>query len=223
MSNVRAMFDRIAPRYDLANRMMSAGFDQRWRRRAIARLGIKPGDKLLDLACGTGDGSTYMHSVMPDAKVIGLDFSRGMLDRFSTGGTHLLVQADARYMPLGTKTVQAAFCGFGLRNVPQVELAIVELYRVLAPGGKLVVLEFFRTNRNAGKRQTRWLVDGVAAVVGGFVSGDRSAYRYLADSVRRFATAGEFEAMLIHAGFTSVKSEGLFPQGVATIVEAVRP
>jgi len=210
--DVRAMFDRIAPRYDLANRVMSAGVDLWWRRRAVALLQPQWDERLLDLACGTGDCSREILRRQPGARLFGLDFAREMLRRYQPGAC---VQADALALPVRTGALDGAICAFGLRNVADLPQALFELARALRPGGRLLVLEFFRSGR-------RLAVNGLARLLGKLVSGDRAAYEYLFASIRSFHSTGEMVDLLQGAGFGDVAVRPLFPQGIATIVKGVR-
>ena len=205
-NEVRQMFDRIAERYDLANRVMSAGIDKWWRRRAVELLAPLDGEHILDLACGTGDCGKEIARRAPGAHVVGIDFAREMLRR--NAGS--VAQADARVLPLAERSIDGAICAFGFRNVPD---ALGEVARVLVPGARLVVLEFFR-----GKH----FAHGLARALGGIVSGDRAAYEYLAASIGRYISADEFARTLEAAGFAHVTARALFPSGVAHVVKGVR-
>jgi ubiquinone/menaquinone biosynthesis methyltransferase len=206
MTGVREMFDRIAPRYDLANRVMSAGIDKWWRRRAVALLAPIDGERILDLACGTGDCGKEIARLAPGARIVGIDFAREMLRR--NGGA--VAQADARVLPLADRSIDGGICAFGFRNVPD---ALGEVARVLRPGARLVALEFFR-----GKH----FAHGLARALGGIVSGDRAAYEYLAASIESYVSADDFVRALEAAGFTNVTARALFPSGVAHVVKGVR-
>jgi ubiquinone/menaquinone biosynthesis methyltransferase len=200
------MFDRIAPRYDLANRVMSAGIDKFWRRRAAALLAPLPGERILDLACGTGDCTREILRLAPDAHVVGMDFAREMLRR----NAGEIAQADALALPIASESLDGAICAFGFRNVPN---ALGEVRRVLRPGGRLVAVEFFR-----GKH----FAHGLARKIGGLVSGDREAYEYLAESIGRYVSVEEFVQKLEQLGFGSVTARALFPSGVAHLIKGVR-
>jgi demethylmenaquinone methyltransferase / 2-methoxy-6-polyprenyl-1,4-benzoquinol methylase len=206
MNPVRQMFDRIAPRYDLANRVMSAGIDKLWRKRAAAALAPLDGERILDLACGTGDCAKEISRLAPGAHVVGMDFAREMLRR----NTFSIAQADAMALPIASESLDGAICAFGFRNVPD---ALGEVRRVLRPGGRLVVVEFFR-----GKH----VAHSLARKIGGLVSGDREAYEYLAESIGRYVSAEEFVGQLERLGFTNVTARPLFPSGVAHLIKGVR-
>src|SRR5207249_8226908 len=140
-----------------------------------------------------------------------VDFSREMLRRYPFA---VRAQADALALPLGAGSLEGAICAFGLRNVTDLPGALAELARVLRPGGRLVVLEFFRPPGGA----RRFAIDGLARLLGKLVSGDRAAYEYLVASIRSFRGAAELIELLGAAGFGGASVQPLFPQGIATIV-----
>jgi demethylmenaquinone methyltransferase / 2-methoxy-6-polyprenyl-1,4-benzoquinol methylase len=172
----------------------------------VALLAPIDGERILDLACGTGDCGKEIARLAPAARIAGVDFAREMLRR--NGGA--VAQADARVLPLADASIDGAICAFGFRNVPD---ALGEVARVLRPGARLVVLEFFR-----GKH----FAHGLARALGGIVSGDRAAYQYLSASIDRYVSADEFARALEAAGFTNVTARALFPSGVAHVVKGVR-
>jgi ubiquinone/menaquinone biosynthesis methyltransferase len=218
------MFDRIAPRYDLANRLMSLGMDQWWRRQSLAALGPAATGEVLDLCCGTMD-FTVMLLEGGARRVVAADFSEGMLDagasKLPAGAPVQRVVADARDLPLPDASLDGILCGFGLRNVPEVEAAVAECARVLRPGGRLVVLELF---------QPAWwlprLLQGsynklAVPLMGGMITGFGDAYRYLEASIDAFVTRSEFEAMLERQGLRSGGRDLLPP--VAGLVWGDKP
>ena len=223
-TDVRAMFDRIAGRYDTANRVMSAGLDVLWRRRAMRILldGIAPSSRVLDLGAGTLDGSAEIVRQRSDVHVVAADFSHAMLaaGRRKPGIARVTLHAaDGHRLPYRDGGFAAAFSGFCVRNLRDLTLALGELRRVVRPGGRIVVLEFFRP------AQPRPFWDGlctnrVLPILGWAVSGDRAAYRYLPESIQGFETRANFEAKLRVAGFANVKSQDLFPGGIASLVQA---
>jgi ubiquinone/menaquinone biosynthesis methyltransferase len=223
-TDVRAMFDRIAGRYDAANRIMSAGLDVIWRRRAMRILldGLAPASRVLDLGAGTLDGSVEIVRQRSDIQVVAADFSRTMLaaGRRKRGVDGVALHAaDGHRLPYRDGGFAAAFSGFCVRNLRDLPVALAELRRVVRPGGRIVVLEFFRPAR------TRAFWDGfctnrVLPILGWAISGDRAAYRYLPDSIQAFETRANFEAKLRIAGFADVRSQDLFPGGIASLVQA---
>jgi ubiquinone/menaquinone biosynthesis methyltransferase len=223
-TDVRAMFDRIASRYDVANRIMTAGLDVLWRRRAMRLLldGLQPSPWVLDLGAGTLDGAVEIVRQRPDAHVVAADFARTMLveGRRKPGASGVaLHEADGHRLPYRDGTFLAAFSGFCVRNLRDLALALAELRRVVRPGGRLVLLEFFRPARPRPFWDGLW-TGRLLPLVGWAVSGDRAAYRYLPESIQRFDTQTDFEARLRTAGFSDVHSRCLFPGGIASLVEA---
>jgi demethylmenaquinone methyltransferase/2-methoxy-6-polyprenyl-1,4-benzoquinol methylase len=212
---VRSMFDRIAPRYDLLNRLLSAGTDGRWRRAAVDRLELPASAHVLDLCTGTADLLLEAVRRDPARRGLGLDLSREMLVRGArklarrgAAGRASLVQADAERLPLRAACFDGALVAFGIRNIGDPERALRELARVLRPGGRLVVLEFSMP-RGAFGAFYRWYFRHVLPRLGGLVSGDPGAYVYLPDSVSRFPSPDAFAGLMEHAGFREVRFEPL--------------
>jgi demethylmenaquinone methyltransferase/2-methoxy-6-polyprenyl-1,4-benzoquinol methylase len=205
------MFDRIAPRYDLLNRLLSAGTDVRWRRRAVAFLAVPAPARILDLCTGTAD--LLREALRGDARNTGLgvDLSHAMLRRGAaklTGagleGRGRLAGGDAERLPVGSGLFDGALVAFGIRNVGDPVRALREVHRALRPGGRLVVLEFSVPGGLLG-RVYRLYFTRILPWVGGLVSGDRTAYAYLPASVARFPTPSEFGALMEQSGFVSVR------------------
>ncbi len=221
---VREMFDQLAPTYDRANRVISMGLDQGWRRQAIAALGDGRSGDVVDLCAGTLD-LTVMLLAQGARSVAALDFSENMLQagapKLPAGAPVQLITADARDMPLEDGSVDGIIAGFGLRNVPDVHRAVQECARVLRPGGRLVVLEFFQPETLASKLLQGSYNRFVMPLLGGMVSGFGDAYRYLAGSIDAFETRASFEAKLSDAGFIQVTGKQMFPP-VASIVAGTR-
>ena len=222
--DIRGMFDRIAGRYDRANRIMSAGVDVLWRRKAIKALLADLGDspRVLDLGAGTLDGSIEIVRRRKGAQVFAADFARNMLvqGRAKPCAATVVVQvADGHCLPYRTAAFDAAFSAFCVRNLRDVDRGMAELRRVVRPGGRIAILEFFRPAR----RRPFW--DGfynarVLPLLGRVVSGDEAAYRYLPESIAAFLSRAEYEDCLRAAGFASVRGQDLFPAGVASLVLA---
>jgi demethylmenaquinone methyltransferase / 2-methoxy-6-polyprenyl-1,4-benzoquinol methylase len=218
---VRAMFDRIAPTYDLLNRLMTLRVDQLWRRRLLREMGPGDGERMLDLCAGTMDVAALARRRAPRARIVGADFSLPMLSRGVAKTGLPASAADALNLPFASAAFDAVTVVFGMRNLESFEAGLEELARVLRPGGRLGVLEFFRA-RSAGPRLVHCLYDRLALpLLGRLFSADASAYRYLVESMERFASRPEFEEAVRGAGFERVRGQTLFP-GVCGLVLAVR-
>jgi ubiquinone/menaquinone biosynthesis methyltransferase len=215
------MFDRIAPRYDLLNRVMTLRVDQAWRRRLLAALAPRDGEALLDLCAGTMDVADLARRRAPGLRVVAADFSMPMLVRGVAKTALPASQADALALPFRAASFDLATVTFGVRNLESWEAGLAELARVLRPGGRLGVLEFFRADA-AGPRAVHAVYNKLALpVLGRVLSPDPEAYRYLVASMERFASRGEFEEGARRAGFREVRGATLFP-GVCGMVTAVR-
>ena len=198
---VRTMFDRIAPVYDVMNRVMTAGLDVRWRRLA-AEAAVRRGDRVLDAACGTGD-LAIADLKAGAGKVTGLDFSEQMLARARRKAPLEWVRGDLLALPFADGTFDAATVGFGVRNVADLELALRELRRVLRPGGRLAVLEITQPSGALKPFYSLWF-DRIVPLLGKVLPGG-AAYTYLPASVRRFPTAERLAALLRECGFGEVR------------------
>ena len=218
--DVRAMFDQIAPKYDRANRILSLGLDQSWRRGAIRLLGENAKGDVLDLCTGTLD-LTEMLVAGGAQSVVALDFSAEMIaagqSKIKEDDPVECVVADARELPLEDNSVDAIICAFGLRNVPELDRVVRECARVLRPGGRMVVLDFFQPtswfSRFLQGSYNRFIVP----IVGGLVTGFREAYSYLSGSIDAFMNRGEFEALLEANGLRASGKE-LFPPVASRIM-----
>ena len=217
------MFDAIAGRYDLVNRVISLGLDQRWRRTAVERLELQPGHRVLDVATGTGDVAARVLEACPTAIVTGVDPSRGMLDvarvkpackgvRFEEG--------DAMALPFGDATFDRAIIAFGIRNVADRPRGLAEIHRVLAPRGRLVVLELTEPAGGPLAPIARTFVHRVVPRVGALLSG-ADEYRYLERSIAAFPPAEAFADMVTEAGFATCRIEPVIA-GVACVFVAER-
>jgi len=218
---VRAMFDRIAPTYDLLNRLMTLRVDQHWRRKLVRSLALSPGERMLDVCAGTMDVSMAAHRRYPAARIVGSDFSIPMLTRGARKTGLPAAGADALRLPFRDGCASAVTVAFGVRNLESYASGLAELARVLAPGGRLGVLEFFRSE-STGSRAVHRVYNRLALpVLGRVLSADPSAYRYLVESMERFASRREFEEAARRAGFREVRGETLFP-GVCGLVTGVK-
>jgi demethylmenaquinone methyltransferase/2-methoxy-6-polyprenyl-1,4-benzoquinol methylase len=206
---VRSMFDRIAPRYDLLNRVLSAGTDVRWRRQAVDFLEMAAPLRVLDLCSGTADLLIEALARDPRSSGLGVDLSHGMLlrgaaklQRAGQAGRARLAGADGERLPLRSAAFDAALVAFGIRNVADPVAAMREVHRVLRPGGRFVVLEFTTPKGLLGAAY-RLYFRQVLPRIGALLS-DRSAYAYLPASVARFPAPDVFAARMREAGFTEV-------------------
>jgi demethylmenaquinone methyltransferase/2-methoxy-6-polyprenyl-1,4-benzoquinol methylase len=209
------MFDRIAPRYDLLNHLLSAGIDRRWRRACVDFLELSGPARLLDLCTGTGDLLIEALDRDPRHKGVGLDLSGEMLrraarklDRRGLEARASLAAADAVRLPVAGGRFDGALVAFGIRNVGDPAAALAEVRRVLRPGGRLVVLEFANPSGLVGAAY-RLYFERILPRVGRLVSGDGSAYSYLPASVARFPGPEGFTALLERAGFGAVSRRRL--------------
>jgi demethylmenaquinone methyltransferase/2-methoxy-6-polyprenyl-1,4-benzoquinol methylase len=210
---VRTMFDRIAPRYDLLNRLLSAGIDARWRRRCIDAAG--PASRVLDVCSGTGDLLIEFLRRDQGRSGLGVDLSTEMLVR---GAAKLrgqgmadrghMAAGDAERLPLAARAVDAVTVAFGIRNVGEPLVALREMLRVLRPGGRAVILEFSMPQGTLGVAYRLYFTH-VLPRIGGWISGDAGAYAYLPASVARFARPAEFGALMTEAGFARVSWRSL--------------
>jgi len=206
------MFDRIAPVYDAMNHLMTAGLDRRWRR-VTAEAVVRPGDRVLDACCGTGD--LALACARAGGRVTGLDFSERMLERARSKSSAVeWIQGDALALPFEDGSFDAATVGFGVRNLESLERGLAELRRVLRPGGRLGVLEITRPQGALAPFYRLWFERGVP-VVGRVVSGS-SAYTYLPASVRRFPGPEDLAGLLREAGFGEVRYR-LFARGIVAL------
>jgi demethylmenaquinone methyltransferase/2-methoxy-6-polyprenyl-1,4-benzoquinol methylase len=206
------MFDAIAGRYDLLNRLLSAGIDRRWRRRTIAAVGLRGGERVLDVCTGTGDLALAARTADPPAgHVIGVDFSANMLalgrKKIAARGlaaSMAVVRGDATSLPVAGRSVDVVTIGFGIRNVERPAAACAEIRRVLKPGGRLAILEFAPPTRPVVRELYSAYSRFVLPRVGRLISGDRTAYEYLPASISSYAESEEFVKFLRQNGFDEV-------------------
>ena len=224
-ADVQSMFNRVARRYDAANRIMSGGIDVVWRKKAIGRLleGLGESPRILDLGAGTLDGALEIARRAPGARVAAADFAREMLRRGRRKlprRAHIQTHAaDGHHLPYRRDVFDAAFSAFCVRNLSNLERGLSELRRVVNPAGRVVILEFLRPERPRFFFDRIWNAH-ILPTIGRVITGDRAAYRYLPESIARFRSADEFASLLREVGFLNVETEPLFPGGVATMVVA---
>jgi demethylmenaquinone methyltransferase/2-methoxy-6-polyprenyl-1,4-benzoquinol methylase len=222
------MFDRIAPRYDLLNRVLSAGTDVRWRRRAVDLLELAPPLRVLDLCTGTADLLVEAVGRHPRSSGLGVDLAQGMLargarklERRGLAGRARLVGGDGERLPVRAASFDAAVVGFGIRNVGDPKRALAEVHRALRPGGRFVVLEFSMPQGLLGTLYRTYFT-ALLPRIGRLVSGDGSAYAYLPASVQAFPSPRAFAALMQEAGFVSVRIEPL-TFGIACLHRGEKP
>jgi demethylmenaquinone methyltransferase/2-methoxy-6-polyprenyl-1,4-benzoquinol methylase len=213
---VRTMFDTIAPRYDLVNRLMTFGLDIGWRKQSVRALGLPAGSKVLDLACGTGDFLRIL--AQAGLRPFGLDLSWGMLSANRTGAP--LAQANAAALPVTTGAVDGITCGYALRNFTDLVPAFEEFARVVRPGGRLSILEVAEPEHGLLRVGDRIWFRRVVPVIGGILS-DRAAYSYLPRSTAYLPPTGELRVLLNDAGFSSVNRRAL-SGGLSQLLTATR-
>lgn len=193
---VRGMFDAIAPRYDLVNRVMTFGLDTTWRRRAVRALALRRGARVLDLACGTGDFCRVLERA--GHRAAGFDFSFGMLAAARTAAP--LVQADILALPVADGAADGVTCGFALRNVTQLSTLLTEIGRVVRPGGRVALLEVSEPTNSIVRKGHAFYFGRLIPLIGAALS-DREAYEYLPRSVAYLPPPPELMAMVRDAGF----------------------
>lgn len=207
---VRDMFGRIAPRYDLLNHLLSMNIDKHWRSRTVALVGDilrKPGARVLDLCCGTGDLMNALKS-RAAGKTFGSDFCHPMLveaARKGLGGA--LFEADAMQLPIADASLDLATMAFGFRNLASYQRGLEELLRVLKPGGMAAILEFSTPPNAMLAKMYGFYSRSILPAVGGMISGSREAYTYLPESVRKFPGAPELADQMRTTGFANVRFE----------------
>ena len=224
---VALMFDAIAPRYDFMNHLLSMGIDKGWRKKAVSELKNYPVSHLLDIATGTGDLAIEALSLNP-LKITGIDISRGMLasgrkkivEKGLTNKIELLY-ADSENIPFNDNTFDAAIVGFGVRSFENLTKGLKEIYRVLKPGSKFVVLEFSHPGTFPVKQIYGLYFSYLLPAIGKIFSKDKSAYTYLPKSVNAFPDGKEFLLKLENSGFKNTSLKEL-TFGIATIYTGIK-
>lgn len=207
---VQRMFGEIAPTYDRVNGLISFSLHHRWRSFAVSLLKLDAGNDALDLCCGTGDFLTPLRGKVQSGKVVGIDFCQPMLDqahrKFPEIGLSL---GDAGQLPVASNKFDAVTVGWGIRNVPDIDLAHKEIFRVLRAKGRFVSLDMARPENPILGSVSRWVFNSIVPLVGR-IFGRQEAYTYLPKSTERFFTRSELADSMQRAGFTNVSWHNLF-------------
>ena len=227
-SQTPEMFSSIARRYDLLNHVLSLNVDRGWRRALVDMSGVGAGGEVLDVATGTGDVAIEFARRSRAHRIVGLDRSAGMLEvaRDKIGKQRLegrieVIEGDALNLPFGDGSFDAVTIAFGLRNLPDYAAGVREMARVLKPGGRLLVLEFFPPTSGAFLQLYRLYLKTVLPVVGRAVSGSKEAYDYLSSSIQGFASHDEVRRFFADAGLPDVRRRKL-AGGVSFIYRGVK-
>lgn len=206
---VQEMFNNIADKYDFLNGLLSFALDDNWRRNAIRLANIKPNNKVLDLACGTGDMISQIQKQHPDAIIYGADFSVNMLHISQKKlGSIPFTAADAHNLPFKDNTFDRLTMAFGFRNVTDKARGLSELYRVIRPGGKVCILELTRPENKLTSFFYKIYFMHLLPFIGGLFS-SKKAYKYLPDSVYKFPKRHEYRQLIEDAGFKNIHFKSL--------------
>lgn len=222
------MFDNIAHRYDFLNHFLSLGIDNVWRKIAIKRLAAINPKSVLDIATGTGDVAFAVKKTINPATLVGLDLSEGMLsfarEKAKKRGleqTIQFVKGDSENLSFGDNSFEGVIVSFGVRNFENLEKGLEEIYRVLTPGGKLVVLEFSKPKKFPIKQLYNFYFSNILPLWGKMISKDQSAYTYLPESVKAFPEGDKFCNIMQKIGFNAVEQKPL-TFGICTIYSGIR-
>jgi demethylmenaquinone methyltransferase/2-methoxy-6-polyprenyl-1,4-benzoquinol methylase len=225
-SRVGEVFDRVAPRYDLMNDLMSFGLHRLWKAFAVSVARLRPGERVLDVASGSGDlAQAFARRVGPSGEVWATDINRSMLERgrdrlLDAGCLAPAVQCDAERLPFAAASFDCVAVGFGLRNMTNKEAALSDMTRVLRPGGRLLVLEFSKVWKPLERPYDLYSFK-LLPWLGEKIAGDAAAYRYLAESIRMHPDQQSLAAMLERAGLAEVEYFNL-SAGVAAVHRGVK-
>lgn len=220
--HVRRLFATIADRYDLITRLLSFGLDQGWKRRLLSLAAIRPGQRVLDLACGTGDLARAASQA--GARVVGLDITPRMIElarQKSTGSGAQWLVGDMGLLPTRSQAFELVTTGYGLRNVPDLPVALREIARTLGPGGRLLSLDFNRPESRVVRAVYLAYLTVVGSALGIVLHGDADTYRYIPASIRRYPGAAGVARLLREAGFSRVDVHPVLG-GLMTIHDAVK-
>jgi ubiquinone/menaquinone biosynthesis methyltransferase len=224
---IQTMFSNIAPTYDRANHALSFNKDVQWRKEAVKQMlkdGFKP-SLVLDLCAGTGDFALAVKEQLPEAKVVMADFSKPMLKlaQQKVGGKQgfELLAADALKLPFHDMAFDAVVCGFGVRNLDSLEQGLKEIARMLKPGGRVAILEFFKPTGFFNRLAHAFYVRTIVPIRGGAISGNKEAYDYLQKTAKNFASLDAFKQLMEKCGFKDLSVESK-TMGVAVSVVGVK-
>src|SRR5690554_4581265 len=224
---VAEMFNNISPKYDFLNHLLSMGIDHLWRRKAIKMLKSQAPKKMIDLATGTGDFALAALKLNPE-KIVGVDISNGMLEKGrekikKIGKEHIItmVNGDSENLPFEDNEFDALTVGFGVRNYENLEKGLAEMLRVIAPGGKAIILEFSKPKKFPVKQFFGFYSKFIIPMLGKTISKDSSAYEYLPESVAAFPEGQDFLDILERVGYKNTSAR-MVSGGIATIYTGVK-
>ncbi len=224
---IQTMFSNIAPTYDQANHALSFNKDIQWRKDAVRQMlkdGFKP-SRVLDLCAGTGDFALAVKAQAPEAQVVLADFSKAMLllakEKTGVAEGFEILGADALKLPFHDMAFDAVVCGFGVRNLDNLEAGLKEIGRMLKPGGRVGILEFFKPTGFLNRLAHAFYVGAIVPMRGGAISGNKQAYEYLQKTAKNFASLDEFMKVMEKCGFKDISVESK-TMGVAVSLVAVR-
>ena len=202
------MFDRIAPRYDLLNKMLSLRIDRTWRKRVVKMAVALAPENILDVACGTADLTLALHKRLPTAKFTGLDLSGQMIEIAKKKTEHIgceFIHSGVEQMPIADGAFDLVTCAFGVRNFEDLPRGISEMSRILRPGGSMLILELSRARNPLFK----FYFKHILPAIGGLISGDRKAYEYLPASVSEFPSKEKFADILRGQNLVDIQTKSL--------------
>ena len=224
---IQTMFSNIAPTYDQANHALSFNKDIQWRKDAVKQMlkdGFKPA-RVLDLCAGTGDFGLTVKEQMPETKVVMADFAKPMLrlakEKVGNAQGFEFLEADALKLPFHDMAFDAVVCGFGIRNLDSLENGLKEIARMLRPGGKAGILEFFKPTGFLTKLAYAFYVGTILPMRGGAISKDKAAYDYLQQSAKNFPSVEEFQGLMEKCGFKDISIESK-TMGIAVSIVGMR-
>ncbi|MGD1154597.1 MAG: class I SAM-dependent methyltransferase [Terriglobia bacterium] len=211
---MRRMFSTIAPRYDFITRAFSYGMDRRWKRLGVKKASLPKGATVLDLACGTGDFSQLVLRSSPGARVVAVDLTEQMLREARIRGLTEVVSGDAIALPFADGLFDCVFVGYGLRNFPDLNTALREIYRVTRPGGLMVSLDFFLPTNSLLRQLYLGYLYAQGAFWGLLIHGRPRLYTYIPDSLRSFVSMEEFSSLLQRMGYARVDARAYIFGGI---------